>query len=488
MSNVLSFFFMCNQTYDLGLWRILRRISPEFLANLSKFYLYGMIGGSTLLFTRDNRVFAYGFNGNGRLGVGHFRLDVSGQPEEIEELRNVKIFSVAGADFIVALVEDDNTHKCYLLTWGSNNHGQLGIGDQEDRCQPIRIHSINYNIDKVECSQTHVMAIDCQKHCWCWGDNRFGQVDGNITNICYCSPKLIRFQDDSKIIDIACCETASLALTEHNFLYIWGKLDNCIVSRPLRIDLMNNMRVKKLLGMSKAFAVLTYDCRVILIRQKKERYNRNLFQQMIQFLTKCLDESLPCSVIDIYGSLTYDTCNFILLTETGCCFVWDMIKSNAIRTSMTSIPDVAALHTCYYTNIHAEIPPELVTNGSLILLGTFNNEFQSDLCIKTYTYSHFVRKIFVQQRKLEEHSEYLRQLCLNRIEDDSEEACGRRLIIRRHTYLIVYAYVRYIYTGILRIDPLYTAELYDFAHEFEDNQLIQLIPEFLYHQTNLCSF
>lgn len=274
MSNVLSFFFMCNQTYDLGLWRILRRISPEFLANLSKFYLYGMIGGSTLLFTRDNRVFAYGFNGNGRLGVGHFRLDVSGQPEEIEELRNVKIFSVAGADFIVALVEDDNTHKCYLLTWGSNNHGQLGIGDQEDRCQPIRIHSINYNID----------------------------------------------------------------------------------------------------------------------------------------------------------------------------------------------------------------------NGSLILLGTFNNEFQSDLCIKTYTYSHFVRKIFVQQRKLEEHSEYLRQLCLNRIEDDSEEACGRRLIIRRHTYLIVYAHVRYIYTGILRIDPLYTAELYDFAHEFEDNQLIQLIPEFLYHQTNLCSF
>ncbi|OTF82318.1 hypothetical protein BLA29_000868 [Euroglyphus maynei] len=476
---------MSSNTYDLGLWRILRRISPEFLANLSGFYLYGMIGGSTLLFTRDNRVFAYGFNGNGRLGVGHFRFDVSDQPEEIVELRNVKIISVAGADFIVALVEDENTHKCYLLTWGSNNRGQLGIGDEDDRCKPIQIGSINFPIDKVECSQTHVVAIDCNKHCWCWGDNRFGQVDGNITNTFYCSPKLIHFEDNSKIINIACCETATLALTEHCFLYIWGKLDSCIVSHPMRIDLMNNIRVKKLLGMAKTFALLTCDHRVILIRQKTERYNRDPLQQPIQsqFLIKFLDESLPCSIVDIYGSLTYDTCNFILLSETGRCFVWNMIKSNVIETSMTSIPDVATLCTCYYTNIHAKIPPELVINN----LGAFNNEFQSDLCIKTYTYSHFVRKIFVQREKLEQHSQYLREFCSNRIEDDHEEACGRKIIIRHHSYLIVYAYLRYIYTGILRIDPLFTAELYNLAREFQDNELIQQIPEFLYHQTNLCS-
>jgi len=72
----------------------------------------------------------------------------------------------AGRQFTCAL-DDSGTTWC----WGSNRHGQLGLGDTLDRFVPTRLqHSVPFA--RIVAGETHVCAVDTLSALHCWGDIR----------------------------------------------------------------------------------------------------------------------------------------------------------------------------------------------------------------------------------------------------------------------------------------------------------------------------
>ena len=74
-----------------------------------------------LLITSEDKVFGFGFNNNGVLGLGH--NNVVKEVTEIPELReqNIREFH-NGFDFVISINTDFNV----LYAWGKNDVGQLG--------------------------------------------------------------------------------------------------------------------------------------------------------------------------------------------------------------------------------------------------------------------------------------------------------------------------------------------------------------------------
>jgi alpha-tubulin suppressor-like RCC1 family protein len=62
-----------------------------------------------------------------------------------------------------------------LWCWGSNSHGQLGLGDTVDRHSPVRVMPGTswYN---VRAGHRHTCAEQAEFALYCWGDNEFGQL------------------------------------------------------------------------------------------------------------------------------------------------------------------------------------------------------------------------------------------------------------------------------------------------------------------------
>src|SRR5439155_12431699 len=68
-----------------------------------------------------------------------------------------------------------------LWSWGSNNHGQLGLGDTDDRWFPDLVSSISH-VAAVAGGTYHSVAAKSDGTVWAWGYNNYGQLgDGTTT-------------------------------------------------------------------------------------------------------------------------------------------------------------------------------------------------------------------------------------------------------------------------------------------------------------------
>jgi len=62
-----------------------------------------------------------------------------------------------------------------LWAWGMNDHGQLGLGDNTDRNELVRV-GIDNNWAIVAAGGTHSLAIKTNGGLWAWGGNSSGQL------------------------------------------------------------------------------------------------------------------------------------------------------------------------------------------------------------------------------------------------------------------------------------------------------------------------
>ena len=110
--------------------KIWKKIDENIKKQIKYFYvfyaynIYGFICGSNILFvTFDDRVFGFGSNFGGVLGLGH-KNEVK-EVTEIPELKgnNIKEF-YNGFNFVIGV----NGERNALFGWGGNDSGQLGRG------------------------------------------------------------------------------------------------------------------------------------------------------------------------------------------------------------------------------------------------------------------------------------------------------------------------------------------------------------------------
>ncbi len=68
-----------------------------------------------------------------------------------------------------------------VYAWGSNDHGQLGLGNNADYNLPQKLNLPN--IKKIICGYSHAMALTNFNEIYAWGSNNSGQLGlGNNTN------------------------------------------------------------------------------------------------------------------------------------------------------------------------------------------------------------------------------------------------------------------------------------------------------------------
>ena len=133
---------------------------------------------------------------------------------------NEKISFITCGDYTICLTENN---LCNV--WGSNNFGELGLGDKNERSTPTLLSlPNNERISFITCGQFHTMCLTQNNLCYVWGGNDYGQLglgDTNNRSI----PTLFSLPNNERIYFITCGTFYTICLTQNNLCYVWG--NNC---------------------------------------------------------------------------------------------------------------------------------------------------------------------------------------------------------------------------------------------------------------------
>ena len=209
-------------------------------------------GAHALAVTSDGKVYSWGLNDFGQLGINdgrswswvdgyHRDVTVNGYLRTYAQqvvgvyndgtLKDI-IAVAAGANHSVALRKDGA-----VFTWGDNSYGQLGntaSGLTGRTILPVQVAAGEYNPDanyieqitRIAAGDGHTLAMTRFGQIFAWGDNRYGQLGSVATlNGKTNMPSLVNTTTanaDSREVDIAAGRNHSMARTSDDLMLTWG--------------------------------------------------------------------------------------------------------------------------------------------------------------------------------------------------------------------------------------------------------------------------
>lgn len=171
----------------------------------------------TIARTVSGLVFTWGGGKNGRLGHGDEKIRA--QPACVESLLRFKAVRVtAGYHNNLVLTENGN-----VWSWGWGAHGQLGLGDKQDREIPTVIPSLSgENVVELSCGDRHSFAVTGSGKVFGWGSNEFGQLGCGRKGDTLLVPQVISGLDGLVVKHISSGDRHSAAVTNTGSVYTWG--------------------------------------------------------------------------------------------------------------------------------------------------------------------------------------------------------------------------------------------------------------------------
>ncbi|MDR1426980.1 MAG: Ig-like domain repeat protein [Bifidobacteriaceae bacterium] len=178
----------------------------------------------TLALTKGARVFAFGYNAFGQLGLGHTSNQSSaGFVYSWPGLGTDKVKQLAAGYYhSLALTEGGKVYG-----FGENASGQLGLGSVEQESTPTRVTSWpNLGSDKIvqiEAGGRHTLALTSGGKVYVFGSNGYGQLgQGSTEDIT--SPALLQLPNlgNDRVTQIAAGGAHSLFLTSAGKVYAFG--------------------------------------------------------------------------------------------------------------------------------------------------------------------------------------------------------------------------------------------------------------------------
>jgi alpha-tubulin suppressor-like RCC1 family protein len=217
-----------NTDDQLGIPALTEEHEPVWLddANLNNKVIGIAAGNSHCLAVVDvdddgdgDEVYAWGSNSNGQIGN-----NTSGGTQAIPFAVIIDLSSIqkvaAGAIYSLALKTDGS-----VWTWGLNNFGQLGLGDQVDRESPTEVGSISDTIIDIEAGYEHTLALKEDGSILSWGTNEYVQLGLAIVPVSsqeqfYTTPQNVA--NLTNIIAIDAGSQHSVALRDDGTVWTWG--------------------------------------------------------------------------------------------------------------------------------------------------------------------------------------------------------------------------------------------------------------------------
>jgi alpha-tubulin suppressor-like RCC1 family protein len=198
----------------------------------------GSFGVAHSLAIRDNgRVYAWGYNGMGQLGLGDTVARL--EPAQVPGLIDV-VKVQAGLAHSAALTLDGR-----VFTWGLNDTHQLG-GNAPQHAEistprPVPLPAV---IIDIACGDTHCLALAFDGRVFGWGGNRFGQVgDGTTADVA--TPREITGPDwSARAMAIGAGRHHSLAADAGGAVWAWGNNGAGQLGEPIAQVLQRNQPVR----------------------------------------------------------------------------------------------------------------------------------------------------------------------------------------------------------------------------------------------------
>jgi alpha-tubulin suppressor-like RCC1 family protein len=160
-----------------GTWTALPN-SPALVEELPEVVDIETGSAHTCAITSEGAAWCWGSNAYGQLGTGEineYPSHIEQSPVEVVVLTAIESMSLGGA-FSCAMTTEDESVQC----WGSNSHGKLGDGTEEDSLTPVPVEL--EDVLEVDAGWLHACALNSTRGLWCWGSNSQGQLGDNSTD------------------------------------------------------------------------------------------------------------------------------------------------------------------------------------------------------------------------------------------------------------------------------------------------------------------
>jgi RCC1 and BTB domain-containing protein len=174
----------------------------------------------TLAVTKEGKLYAFGYNYRGQLGVGSTSSEVS--PRVVKSLLTRRVVSAASSYHHSLILCDDGS----LFSVGRNDCGQLGHGDSVDKKVPVlAAMPEGEQVVTMSCGQFHSVLGCASGAAFACGKNDYGQVGLDTTENTKVLTKLPAFADGALVQQVCCGYYHTLVLLLNGVLVGFGRND-----------------------------------------------------------------------------------------------------------------------------------------------------------------------------------------------------------------------------------------------------------------------
>ena len=208
-----------NDSGQLGNGTTDSAVAPQATTNIDDGLRLSSGHEHTCVMRQTGHVICWGANGSGQVGDG--TTTQRDEPaEEVDGLENVCDVAAGGA------------HACALTAggrlfcWGGNDSGQLGMGLLGDRVEPQEVApgaAGPWRATRIVTGMNHSCALVVGGTVRCWGSNEFGQL-GDASNNDSTVPVQVASLNDA--VALAAGADYNCALREGGTVYCWGLNEN----------------------------------------------------------------------------------------------------------------------------------------------------------------------------------------------------------------------------------------------------------------------
>eukprot|EP01125_Pyxidicula_operculata_P011631 TRINITY_DN3812_c0_g2_i2.p1 TRINITY_DN3812_c0_g2~~TRINITY_DN3812_c0_g2_i2.p1 ORF type:complete len:2464 (-),score=554.47 TRINITY_DN3812_c0_g2_i2:160-7446(-) len=207
-----------NTVGELGIVNYFNQPTPQHITYFTKKVVSFACGTSySMVVTEDGNLYGFGESSFGGIGNGPSEDDIA-MPEQVLFLSDKTATKVATKGYFTLVVTDEGK----LFSFGENSYGQLGLGHRENQNRPQLVVGLAHKkVVDISCGMFHSLALTDEGQLYAWGRNKHGQL-GLGTTVDHDSPHLVSFFSSKKVVKMSCGLNYTMVMTDTNQLFAFG--------------------------------------------------------------------------------------------------------------------------------------------------------------------------------------------------------------------------------------------------------------------------